>query len=158
MDDKAKTRYWSGEYRTRMKRICYRTIWAECDWRLLANKSEPESINIVPNDGYGSDMNSTGLYQQRKQWWGDVAGSMDPYISTMRFIDHTETNTPDWFARAKDAVGESDVCQRTQGSQFDGKTINPKTGKPYPYASNYLARSAQVDALEKDLHYFASSR
>ena len=52
---------------------------------------------------------------------------MDPYTATMRFIDHTGgSNTPDWFARAKDAVGESDVCQRTQGSQYDGKKIEPE--------------------------------
>lgn len=121
----------------------------------------PESITILPNDGYpdhGGDLNSVGLYQQRSPWWwtdGDrasIAVAMDPYGSTMLFLVRMAQNSPLWWQ-----MDESTVCQRTQGSQFDGKTaIDPATGKPYPYAQNYLDRSAQTDALEADKLYFTN--
>lgn len=76
---------------------------------------------------------------------------MDPYTATVRFLQHMVANTPDWFDR-----NEPDVCQRTQGSQFDGKTVDPHTGFPYPYAVNYAARDSQTDALEADPRYFTN--
>jgi hypothetical protein len=142
-------RNWSDAQILKAKRICYRTIWTESDWRNLANPSVPESLQVIPNDGFGKDLNSTGLYQQRAQWWGTVVGSMDPYTATVRFMTRLPGNSPYWFT-----VDESTSCQLVQQSQFDGVKINPATGKPYPFAQNYKDRQAQTDALAADELYF----
>jgi hypothetical protein len=143
-------RKWSAAQLAKAKRVCYRTIWAESDWKNLANKAVPESINVIPNDGYGADHQSTGLYQQQPKWWGSVVGSMDPYTATARFLAVMLTNAPDWLT-----ANEASTCQRVQQSEFDGTTIDPKTGLPFVFGANYQARSAQVDALEADPQFFA---
>lgn len=146
---------WTEQQQCIAKRVCYRTIWAECDWFNYANKSVAGSIDCVPNDGYpphGGDLDSVGLYQQRSRWWGDTPGSMDPFTATHRFLGRMLTNAPDW-----QTIDEAVVCQRVQGSQFDGVTIDKRTGKPYPYAQNYRDRAAQTLALEEDLAYFSHS-
>jgi hypothetical protein len=145
----ATVRKWSGTQVAKAKRICYRTIWTESDWRNLANRSVPESISFVPNDGYGKDLNSTGLYQQRAQWWGSVAGSMDPFTATTRFLERMVANSPDWLT-----ANEATTCQRVQQSQYDGIKIDPSTGQPYPFGANYQARQAQTDAVAADPLYF----
>ena len=143
---------WTDAQMLKAKRICYRVVWTESDWRNLANSSVPESIQVVPNDGYGKDLDSTGLYQQRaSQGWGTVLGSMDPYTATIRFLTVMLRDVPDWFT-----LDESTVAQRTQRSQFDGIKIDPATGKPYPFAQNYKDRQAQTDALAADLNYFTN--
>lgn len=164
VDDFGISRGWDLVKRHKAKRISHRTIFTECDWWLLANRSVPDSMNMANDSqvrkangelvGYGKDLNSVGLYQQRAQWWGDTAGSMDPYTSTIRFWEHTLMNTPDWFTRAATDDGEAEVCQRTQGSQFDGRTINPATGQPYPYAQNYKDRQSQTDAMDLTMRYY----
>lgn len=132
-------------------RICYRVIWTETDWRNLANRSVPDSITVVPNDGYGKDLDSTGLYQQRaSQGWGSIVGSMSPYVATQRFLTAMLRDVPDWYG-----VDESTVCQLTQRSQYDGRTVDPGTGKPYLFAANYQARTSQVNLLEVDPFYFS---
>jgi hypothetical protein len=144
---------WTAEHHRIAKRVCYRTIWTECDWNNYANKSVAGSIDCVPNDGYpihGGDLDSVGLYQQRSRWWGDTPGSMDPFVATHRFLERMLVNAPDWLT-----LDESTICQRVQQSQFDGVTIDKRTGKPYPYAQNYRDRDAQTDALEADLVFFS---
>jgi hypothetical protein len=136
--------------RARAKRISYRTIFAETDWRNLANASVPESLNY-PNDGQGKDKDSVGLYQQRARWWGTTMGSMDPYIATTRFLDRMLQNAPSWFT-----TDEAEVAQMVQGSQYDGVTIDPVTRKPYPFAQNYRDRDAQTAAMERDLSYYGN--
>jgi len=142
-------RKWSAAQLAKAKRIAYRTIWTESDWRNLANKAVPESIDVVPNDGYGSDAQSTGLYQQQPKWWGSVVGSMDPFTATIRFLTAMLGDAPDWLV-----ANEATTAQRVQRSEFDGVTIDPATGKPRPFGANYQARSAQVDALEADRLFF----
>lgn len=147
-------RRWSDALIAKAKRICWRTVWTEADWHNWANKAVPESITVLPNDGYpshGGDHLSVGLYQQQPQWWGTVVGSMDPYTATVRFLTAMLRDAPNWLTD-----NESNTCQRVQRSQYDAITIDPSTGKPYPFGSNYAARSAQVDALEADLQYFAN--
>lgn len=142
-------RKWSDAQVMKAKRICYRTVWTESDWRNLANPSVPESLLVVPNDGFGRDLDSTGLYQQRARWWGTVVGSMDPFTATVRFLSVMIINSPLWFTE-----DESTTCQWVQQSSFDGVKINPATGKPYPFAANYKDRQAQTDALAADVLYF----
>jgi hypothetical protein len=140
---------WTIQQVLKAKRLCYRTIWAETDFRNLANPSVPESLLVVPNDGNGFDLNSTGLYQQRLPWWGTVLGSMDPYTATMRFLQHLIKNVPSWLTR-----DEASCCQDVQQSQFNGVTINPKTGVPYVFAQNYRDREDQTNAIALDEHFF----
>jgi hypothetical protein len=143
-------RKWSTAQLAKAKRICYRVVFTESDFRNLANLSVPESINVLPNDGYGKDLDSTGLYQQREsQGWGTIVGSMDPFTATVRFLTAMLRDAPNWLTD-----NESTSAQRTQRSQFDGVHIDPATGKPYPFGANYQARSAQVDALEADRLFF----
>jgi hypothetical protein len=147
---------WNTVLLQRARRICYRTVWTECDWFLYANVSVVGSIDFLPNDGYpshGGDLNSVGLYQQRSQWWGDTRGSMDPYESTRRFLTRMMVNVPKW---GDPTVPESFVCQWVQQSQFDGKTVDPKTGRPFPFAQNYIDRQTQTDALEADPLYWTN--
>lgn len=151
----ATARQWSGTQIGKARRIVYRVIWTESDWRLYANKKVPGSINVLPNDGYpshGGDALSVGLYQQMEKWgWGDTAGSMSPYISTQRFLNAMLRDAPNWMTD-----NESSTAQRVQRSQYDGVTIDPNTNQPYPFAANYQARTEQVDALAADLRYFAN--
>lgn len=146
-------RKWSAAQVAKAKRICWRTVWTECDWRLYANVKVPGSIDILPNDGYpshGGDHLSVGLYQQqRDDWWGSLTSRMDAYGSTTEFLKGMLRDAPDWLTD-----NESNTCQRVQKSQFDSVTIDPSTGKPYPFGSNYAARQAQTDALEADPLYF----
>jgi len=143
---------WTDAQIVKAKRICYRTVWTESDWRNLSNIRVPESALVLPNDGPGRDLDSTGLYQQREsQGWGTVLGSMDPYTATIRFLTVMLRDVKNWFD-----LDESAVCQYTQRSQFDGVKIDPATGKPYPFAQNYKDRQAQTDALAADLNYFAN--
>lgn len=143
-------RQWSAAQLAKAKRICYRVVFTESDFRNLANKSVPESIKVIPNDGYGKDLDSTGLYQQREsQGWGTVIGSMDPFTATVRFLTEMLKYAPNWLTD-----NESSSAQRVQRSQFDAVRIDPATGLPYPFGANYQARSAQVDALEADRLFF----
>lgn len=76
---------------------------------------------------------------------------MDPFGSTMQFIEAMARDVADWFK-----LDESVVAQRVQRSQYDGVTINPKTGKAYPYAQNYRDREVQTNAMDGDLRYFTN--
>jgi hypothetical protein len=140
---------WTAQQVLKAKRVCYRTIFAETNFRNLANPSVPESLLVIPNDGIGTDLNSTGLYQQRAQFWGSVVGSMDPYTATMRFLKAMVHDVPAWFTTT-----ESTVCQLVQRSQFDSITIDLRTGKPFPFAQNYIDREPQTNALALDELYF----
>lgn len=143
-------REWSPTQLAKAKRICYRVVFTESDFRNLYNVSVPESALVLPNDGPGKDLDSTGLYQQRaSQGWGTVVGSMDPFTATIRFLTAMLRDASSWLTD-----NESSTAQRTQRSQFDGVHIDPATGKPYPFGANYQARSAQVDALEADRFFF----
>lgn len=147
----ASTPVWTLAQRARAKRIAYRAVFTETRWRNLGNALVPESLTY-PNDGLGGDKDSIGLFQQRpSQGWGSVQGSMDPYITTNRFLTSMLALVPTWFDPNLD---ESSVCQQVQRSQFNGKTIDPNTGQPYPYAANYKAEDAATDALEADPLYF----
>jgi len=145
-------RKWSAAQVAKAKRIAYRTISTESDWINYANPTVPDSIKIVPNDGYpprGADADSVGLYQQRSRWWGTTVGSMDPFTATIRFLTAMLGDAPAWLTD-----NESTTEQRVQRSQFDGVTIDPKTGQPFPFGANYAAKTAEVDALEADRLFF----
>lgn len=145
-------RKWTDAQVLKAKRVCYRTVFTESDFKNLANPSVPESLLVLPNDGPGKDLDSTGLYQQRaSQGWGTIIGSMDPYTATVRFLTVMLRDVKNWFD-----LDESAVCQYTQRSQFDGSKINPATGQPYPFAQNYKDRQAQTDALAADTLYFTN--
>lgn len=129
-------------------------MWTECDWRNWANPTVPGSEKFLPNDGFPDPYSedSVGLYQQRARWWGSTEGSMSPFTATWRFLTALLVDVPNWYTDTDEPAS----CQKVQRSQYDGITIDPKTGKPYPFAGNYAdpRRTAQTLALEKDPLYF----
>ena len=134
---------WRSDQTTRAMRICYITVFTECDWRNYANVNVPGSIDILPNDGYpthGGDHLSVGLYQQQAPWWGTPIGSMDPFVATVRFLTLMVQDVPLW-----DSTDEPTVCQAVQRSQFSD-------------ASNYRARLPQALAMEADPLYFTNGQ
>jgi hypothetical protein len=146
---------WTAQQVRQAQRLCYRTVWTECDWWLYASPKVPGSIDIHPNDGYppsGGDHLSVGLYQQQMPWY-PVATAMDATLSTRAFLRELMATVPDWMTAA--GKDEATVCQRVQRSQFDGVTIDPATGKPFVFAANYRARENQTNALALDGEFFA---
>lgn len=101
----------------------------------------------------GKDWASLGIYQQIPtgiyNWgWGTVEELMDPATAAERFYTS--------FRQTTQLPGEPLVyrVQRTQRSQFDGVTINPNIGKPYPFAANYLARETTARQLLANPRFF----
>jgi hypothetical protein len=75
---------------------CIAAGLAESGLRVLANQADPASLSY-PNDGLGSNSDSTGALQQRgSQGWGTVGCRMDPACSAGLFyaqlIKHDYTN------------------------------------------------------------------
>lgn len=140
-------REWTVQQVNKACRLAYRVCWTESTWRNLANKSVPESILIVPNDGYGADKDSTGLYQQREsQGWGSVLGSMDPFTATWRFLTAMLDVAPSWFTS-----DEARVCQQVQRSEYDGQIHD---GVLLVYAANYRSYEDVTNALALDRLYW----
>ncbi|GJN76941.1 hypothetical protein VFPFJ_06099 [Purpureocillium lilacinum] len=66
------------------------TAITESSVRILANNAVPASLKY-PRDGFGADHDSVGLYQQRAQWYKDIACDMRADCSTRQFIDRMKT-------------------------------------------------------------------
>jgi len=66
--------------------IALATALVESNLRMYANNGDPESLNF-PYDAISSDFNSTGLFQQRAQWWGTIADRMDASRSAAMFYN-----------------------------------------------------------------------
>lgn len=67
-------------------KIALATALVESNLRMYANNGDPESLNF-PYEAISSDFNSTGLFQQRAQWWGTVADRMDASRSAAMFYN-----------------------------------------------------------------------
>lgn len=95
--------------------IAIATALVESNLRMYANNGDPESLKF-PHDAISSDYNSTGLFQQRAQWWGTVEDRMNPARSAALFynalskLPYNDTSkTPGSFA------------QKVQQSAFPGR-------------------------------------
>ena len=90
---------------------CFMTIMTESNWRMLANRADPESLNY-PNDGIGEDHASVGLYQQQNfADWGSLAQRMNVKASTHMFLRALQRL--EWRNMDRAAA-----CQAVQRSRF----------------------------------------
>jgi hypothetical protein len=96
----------------------------------LASSVLPESFNY-PHEGYGSDHDSVGLFQQRpSSGWGSVPDLMTPAYAAKQFYDAL-VSIPGW-----DTMALSYAIQTVQGSAY-----------PDAYAAHEWAAQTVVDAL-----------
>lgn len=65
--------------------IAVMTAVTESGLKNLGNPNDPNGTRL-PNEGWGYDHDSLGLFQQR-QGWGSAAQRMDPIVSTGLFLD-----------------------------------------------------------------------
>ncbi|KAI0190565.1 peptidase M23B [Astrocystis sublimbata] len=61
------------------------TALQESTLHIYANNVVPESLNY-PHDIVGGDQDSIGMYQQRPQWYPDIAADMSAAGSTRQFL------------------------------------------------------------------------
>lgn len=82
--------------------------------RNLANRSVPESLRF-PHDGFGEDLDSVGIFQQRNQGWGVVSQRMNPRQAATMFFQRLSAIS-DWRN-----LPPGDAIQRVQQSAFPEK-------------------------------------
>lgn len=100
---------------------------------------------------YG-DIGSSSLgFMQQTAGYGPAGGRLNPVTSVDMFLNGGPQGQPAFLKTPWTRGDYPLLCrcvQQVQGSQFDGKTIDPKTGQPYPYAGNYIGNIADaLDAL-----------
>ncbi|KOS18370.1 hypothetical protein ESCO_002914 [Escovopsis weberi] len=77
---------------------------------ILANHAAPESLNFL-HDGLGADNDSVGIFQQRVQWYTNLACDMDAACSAKQFLAVMKT-VPGWETMETGAL-----CQAVQRSE-----------------------------------------
>lgn len=97
--------------------IALATALVETNDRVLANPNVPESESY-PNDGDGTDHNSTGEFQQQPQWWGTVAEEMDPRLSAAMFYHQLDKDMTAHPGRAPGVY-----AQDVQGSAYPDRYV-----------------------------------
>ncbi|KAF2962922.1 hypothetical protein GQX73_g10649 [Xylaria multiplex] len=70
------------------------TALQESTLHIYANNAVPESLNY-PHDIVGGDQDSVGMFQQRPQWYPDIAKDMSAAGSTSQFLAAMVT-IPGW--------------------------------------------------------------
>ena len=72
---------------------------------MYANRNDPESLKYA-YEKLSTDKNSSGLFQQRPEWWGTAADRMDPARSAGMFFEqlvkldyNSPAHSPGWYAQ-----------------------------------------------------------
>ncbi len=112
--------------------VAIATALQESQLRVLANVNVPESFNYHPRDGYGSDHDSIGIFQQRRSIYAinDVKWSMDPRYSAIKFYNGLK-NVEGW-----ESMSVAEAAQAVQVSAF-----------PDAYAKHEGAAELIVDSI-----------
>ena len=112
--------------------VAIATALQESGLRVLANVNVPESFNYHPRDGYGSDHDSIGIFQQRASIYAinDVKWSMDPRYSAIKFYNGLK-NVAGW-----ESMSVAEAAQAVQVSAF-----------PDAYAKHEGAAELIVDSI-----------
>jgi hypothetical protein len=109
------------------------------NWQQASDGPPPKS-STNPT-GFDSLKNSVGVAQQRPHipvWWGPAGLSEEDQVRNFTVVEKALSYFLDRLLKQKrDVVSPWNNIQAVQGSEYDGKTINPQTRKPYPYAENY---------------------
>src|SRR5690606_5487927 len=94
--------------------VAIATALQESGLRVLANVNVPESFDYYPRDGYGSDHESIGIFQQRRSIYAinDVKWSMDPRYSAIKFYNGLK-NVAGW-----ESMSVAEAAQAVQVSAF----------------------------------------
>lgn len=112
--------------------VALATAMQESRISVLANTSIPHSFDYQPRDGYGSDHDSVGIFQQRVRYYcvNDLRYCMDPRYSAMKFYNGLKRI--DGWQQLPVTV----AAQRVQGSAF-----------PDHYAKHHGAAEMIVDSV-----------
>lgn len=104
-------------------KIALATGLVESNLKMYANEGDPPSMGY-PHDGVSSDANSTGVFQQRSQWWGTVEDRMDVARSAALFYNSLfrqrvgRTPTFDGFDYNSDNISPGSWAQMVQRSDY----------------------------------------
>jgi hypothetical protein len=79
--------------------------------RVYASDVVPESFNY-PYDAVGSDYDSIGIFQQRAEYYPDIAADMDPARSAAQFFSGM-TSISGW-----ETMDVGELCQAVQKSAY----------------------------------------
>lgn len=96
--------------------VAIATAMQESRISVLANTNVPRSFKYKPRDGYGSDHDSVGIFQQRVRFYcvNDLQYCMDPRFSAMKFYNGLK-RVNNW-----EKLPVTVAAQRVQGSAFPG--------------------------------------
>lgn len=103
---------------------------------------ESSLLNVTHGDVApdGTPTTSLGFFQQ-KAGYGTAQARLDPAIAVTAFLDGGPDSQPA-FLKQPYMTGTLDdlarCIQNVQQSQYNGKDIDPSTGKPYVFAQNYI--------------------
>ncbi|KAJ6783785.1 hypothetical protein PWT90_04388 [Aphanocladium album] len=86
------------------------TALQESELLVYANPRVPQSMQYR-HDREGGDQDSVGMFQQRPQWYPDIARDMDPAGSTAQFLD-AMLRVPGW-----QNMETSALCQEVQKAE-----------------------------------------
>jgi len=85
--------------------IAIATGLVETNLVMYCNHADPGSCDY-PHDAVGSDYNSSGVFQQRPEWWGTVYDRMhvEPsagmfYAELVKHDYNSDAHTPGWYAQ-----------------------------------------------------------
>ncbi len=119
--------------------IAIMTAITESNLKRLGNPNDPNGTQL-PNEGWGYDHDSLGLFQQRPSW-GSAAQRMDPIVSTGLFLD-VLLEVRDWQVRPPWVV-----AQQVQRSAFsDGSNYLVHAAAAAGVVDVVLGTSAECDA------------
>jgi hypothetical protein len=117
---------------------------AECSY--LTSQMHTGDVSPVT----GQQSSSLGWFQQTKTW-----GTQAERVNMATALELFLHGGPDGQQGLLDLDWQDDtltvpvLCQMVQGSQFNGRTIDPKTGQPFPYAENYtIAYPMAIEMLD----------
>ena len=113
--------------------IALSTGLVESDLTMHANNNDPESLQY-PHDAVSKDYDSSGVFQQRPQWWGTAHQRMDVAHSAGMFYDalngydyNSDAHSPGWYAY------QVQDCAEEYADRYDER---------YPEACEYYDRLA----------------
>jgi cell wall-associated NlpC family hydrolase len=119
--------------------IATMTAITESNLKNLGNPNDPNGTQL-PNEGWGYDHDSLGLFQQRPGW-GSAAQRMDPIVSTGLFLDAL-LEVSDWQNRSPWVV-----AQQVQRSAFsDGSNYLVHAAAAARIVDVVLGTSAECEA------------
>ncbi|MFE2997935.1 C39 family peptidase [Nocardia sp. NPDC059246] len=126
--------------------IALATALVESDLIMYANENDPETLQY-PHEALSYDYESSGLFQQRPQWWGTAADRMDPARSAGMFyealarLDYNGHNSPGWYAQqVQQSAYPSRYDERMPEAQqiYDRLTAGPDNPGSTPVGEKVL--------------------